>query len=121
MIHSARSNLLCDCPSSGPCPQRSKLRVAGLGIGADPQAGLSCDVQTCWFREALGRLSLSRTLRLRFSSRKNALMSFNQEFMRRKGEETFQSPLLASTFTKSMKASNLNTKPNCIVYIIQLQ
>jgi len=51
----------------------------------------------------------------------NALMNSNQEFMRRKGEETFSITLLAGTFTRSMKASTFTLKPNCIVYIIHLQ
>jgi hypothetical protein len=41
--------------------------------------------------------------------------------MRRKGEETVPSPLLAGSFTRSMKPSSVVIKPNCIVYIIQLR
>jgi hypothetical protein len=52
--------------------------------------------------------------------RKNALMSF-KEFMRRKGEEIIPLPLLAGSFTGSMKPGNVVIKPNCIVYIIRIQ
>jgi hypothetical protein len=73
-------------------------------------------------REAPDRLSPSRALRLRFASPQKSpdeLRSKNS--CGEKAEETFQSPLLAGTFTKTMKAGTLSIKPNCIVYIIQLQ
>ena len=122
MTNSARSSFLCGYASSALRPRPSNLRVAGLGIGADPS----------------GRPLLRRPGLLVPGGARPAVAIANPKvailipakcpdelqsklFMRRKGEEAFQSPLLADTFTRSMKASSLIIKPNCIVYIIQLQ
>src|ERR1700733_7098979 len=72
--------------------------------------------------EVLGRLSPSRTLRLRFLSPQKCpdkLQSKNS--CGQKGEKTCPSTLLKGNLPKSIQASGLFTKPNCIVYIIHLQ
>lgn len=82
----------CDCASSRLCLQCSNLRVAGLGIGADPQAGL-LRPPGLLARVTRGRLPPSQTLRLRFPSPQKRPDELQSGIHAAKGEEPFSIPL----------------------------
>jgi hypothetical protein len=95
--------------------QRFVSRRPGDRGGLPRPASLATSRPDGW--GASGRLSSPRTLRFAILvPAKMPLMSF-KEFLRRKGEETFPPPLLAGSFTGTMKPSRVELENQTVSFI----
>jgi hypothetical protein len=116
MTHSARSNLLGTIVRTDHVPSAAIGELPAWRSGRITQAGLSCDVQACWLGGSRPAVVTANPEVCDSRPRENALMSF-KEFMGRKGEETFQSPLLTGSFTRSMTRSRVELENQTVSFI----
>jgi hypothetical protein len=96
-------------------------RVAGLGIGADPSGRPLVRRQAAGSESARPAVAIANPKVAILAPQKCPDKLQSKNSCGQKGEKTSQSTLLKGTLPKSIQASGLFTKPNCIVYIIRLE